>query len=142
MSYATWDGDHEAVRKFAKAVASAIYYLRMKDEHDDQRRSKAWYDEITLLRSASSARIFMDRALILLEQGHRKNSAIATEHWNEDFNPKSLMESVREHTGREFETFRDLFRMYLIQESTYRSGDGTEKSDVADAQSDRKEEDA
>lgn len=112
MSYANWEGDYEAVRKFAKAVASAIYFAR-QSKADEAEKGKVWYDEVVMLRSAPSARAFLERALILLEQGHREHGQIGTVHRNEDYNPSALLASIGE--GRDFETFRDLFRMYLIQ---------------------------
>ncbi|MCF6154893.1 MAG: hypothetical protein E3K36_06505 [Candidatus Brocadia sp.] len=118
MSYGDWKGDHEAVRKFAKAVASAIYFARQSKAGEGE-KGKAWYDEVVMLRSAPSARAFRERALILLEQGHREHGQIGTVHRNEDYNPSALLASIGE--GRDFETFRDLFRMYLIQESTYKA---------------------
>jgi hypothetical protein len=110
-----WRGDFTAVRVFAKAVASAIYHARMlktKDKAEDS--NKAWYDEVTLLRSASSKREFLDRVLILLEQGHREHPFVGTDLRGEAFNPEKLLECIE---GQSFEDFRHLFRMYLIQES-------------------------
>jgi len=119
MSYEKWKGDHESVRKFAKAVASSIYFARQAKEIDKEKKAKAWYDEVTMLRSAPSPKAFKERALILLEQGHKERQNIGTIHWNEDFNPAMLLESIG-NDRQEFEAFRDLFRMYLIQESTYK----------------------
>jgi len=115
MSIGDWEGDHEAVRKFARAVASGIYHARMKGADDPQ---KAWYDEVTLLRSAPSAKAFLERTMILVEQGHREHSQVGTSHRHEDFDPKSLLSSLGSDRNS-FEAFRDLFRMYLVQESTY-----------------------
>lgn len=128
MSYGDWEGDHEAVRKFAKAVASAIYFARQNKAGEGE-KGKVWYDEVVMLRSAPSPRAFRERALILLEQGHREHGQIGTVHRNEDYNPSALLASVGE--GRDFETFRDLFRMYLIQESTYKPKES--KPEVSDA---------
>lgn len=125
MSYGDWKGNHEAVRKFARAVASAIKAAKSPDKNvprDDnwyRQQRKNWYDEVVMLRSAPSPRAFRERALILLEQGHREHGQIGTVHRNEDFDPGELLKSIGE--GRNFETFRDLFRMYLIQESTYKA---------------------
>ena len=118
MSYGDWKGDHEAVQRFAKAVASAIYFAR-QSKADKSEKGKVWYDEVVMLRSAPSPRAFCERALILLEQGHREHGQIGTVHREEDYDPSALIASIGE--GRDFETFRDLFRMYLIQESTYKS---------------------
>ena len=115
MSYGKWHGNHEAVRKLAKAVASGVYYARMKGKDDP---SKEWYDEVTLLRSAPTAKAFIERAMILVEQGHRAHSLVGTAHREEAFDPPALFASVGENRN-DFETFRDLFRMYLVQESTY-----------------------
>jgi hypothetical protein len=71
MSYSDWKGDYETVRKFARAVASGIYHARMAKEQKSEDRQKAWYDEITMLRSAPSSKAFRERAMILIEQGHR-----------------------------------------------------------------------
>lgn len=128
MSYGDWKGDHEAVRKFAKAVASAIYFAR-QCKADESEKGKVWYDEVVMLRSAPSSRAFRERALILLEQGHRDHGQIGTVHRNEDYNPLALLASIGE--GRNFETFRDLFRMYLIQESTYKPNES--EAEVSDA---------
>ncbi len=126
MSYGSWQGDHEAVRKLAKAVASGILYARMKDDagrmKDDPQ--KDWYDEVTLLRSAPRAKAFVERAMILIEQGHRKHSMVGTAHWNQAFDPAALTASIGQSPA-DFETFRDLFRMYLVQESTFRTKDET-----------------
>ncbi len=119
MSYGKWQGDFETVKKFAKAVASSIYFVHQKDAKDT---GKAWYDQITMLRSASSAKAFINRAMIMIEQGHRRNTQIATVHRQEDFDPQSLLASLGENQGT-FETFRDLFRMYLVQENVYKPKD-------------------
>lgn len=120
MTYGNWNGDHEAVRKLAKAVASSIW-VRKKDEGYEERK-KNWYDEITMLRSAPSEKVFVERVLILIEQGHRELEQIGTSHRNEDFNPHALLSSIGSNRN-EFEIFRDLFRMYLIQESTYKKAE-------------------
>lgn len=121
MSYGHWGGNHEAVRKFARSVASGIYYSRMAKETSQEERRKAWYDEVTMLRSASTAKAFVERAMILIEQGHREHSQVGTDHRDEAFDPQALFSSIGSDRGS-FETFRDLFRMYLVQESTYRAG--------------------
>jgi hypothetical protein len=130
MTYGDWQGDHEAVRAFARATASAIYHARMKDRNDRADARKAWYDEVVMLRSSPSPKAFMERALILLEQGHREHSGVATHHRKEDFDPTLILKSLR--PGSDFETFRDLFRMYLLQESTSsaRSGEVNVINDV------------
>ena len=74
--------------------------------------SKRWYDEVATLRSAPNDKAFFNRALNLLELGHRENIFIGTEE-SHRYEPRDLMKSA----GNDFETFRDLFRMYLIQES-------------------------
>ncbi|MBT9142468.1 MAG: hypothetical protein DDT32_01098 [Syntrophomonadaceae bacterium] len=117
MSYGDWQGDYEAVRKLARAVASSIYHARMKREEDP---GKNWYDEVVMLRSAPGPKAFIGRAMILIEQGHREQRQIGTVHRNEDFDPKALLTSVGTDSTS-FETFRDLFRMYLVQESTYKT---------------------
>lgn len=119
MTIGSWQGDHEAVRKFGKAVASGIYYARMvpaKKRGDDAQ--KAWYDEVTMLRSASSWKAFREKAQILIEQGHREHSQVGTTHRDEAFDPSALLASLGKDRSS-FEEFRDLFRMYLVQESTY-----------------------
>jgi hypothetical protein len=121
MSYGKWEGDHEAVRRFAKTVASAIYQARMADPSMNfEEKGKAWYDEIVMLRSAPTAKSFFERALILIEQGKKENQFIGSVDNEEDFDPVLLFKSVGSNRA-EFETFRDLFRMYLIQESGPRS---------------------
>lgn len=115
MSHPGWQGDHQAVRKFARAVASGIYHARMKDA---QNRGKAWYEEVTMLRSAPKPSAFFERALILIEQGHREHDGVGTERRDEAFNPSALIASLN---ADDFETFKVLFRMYLVQESTPRS---------------------
>lgn len=115
MTYKGWEGDLDAVRKFAKAVASAIYYARMKGADDPR---KNWYDEVTMLRSAPSAKAFIERAMILIEQGHREHSQVGTKHRDEAFDPQALFSSIGDDHSS-FEAFRNLFRMYLVQESTY-----------------------
>jgi hypothetical protein len=115
MSHPGWQGDTEAVRKFARAVASGIYHSRMKDADD---KGKAWYDEVTMLRSAAKPSAFFERALILIEQGHREHDGIGTERRDEAFDPHALLASVN---ADQFDTFKVLFRMYLVQESTSRS---------------------
>ncbi len=125
MTYENWKGDHEAVRKLARAVASGIQWSRGRDEKgillDSKEQRKRWYNEVVMLRSAPSAKTFIERVMILIEQGHR-DGQIATVHREEDFDPKALFESIGSNRS-EFETFRDLFRMYLVQESTYKSAD-------------------
>jgi len=126
MTYGNWNGDHEAVRKLARAVASGIYWARGSDKHDDYKEQrKNWYDEVTMLRSAPSAKTFIERVMILIEQGHREHGQVGTAHRDEDFDPKALLDSIGTNRS-EFEMFRDLFRMYLVQESTYKEvGDVT-----------------
>jgi len=125
MSYRSWTGDHEAVRKLARAVASGIHWARGQDEkgnwlpYEDQRKN--WYNEVVMLRSAPTAKVFIERAMIFIEQGHKKNSKVGTVQRDEAFDPALVFKSIGE--GRSsFETFRDLFRMYLVQESTYTGG--------------------
>lgn len=136
MTYGNWQGDYDSVRKFAKAVASGIYNARMRREQNHEDRRKAWYDEVSVLRSSPSAKAFIGRAMILIEQGHREHSQVGTTHRQEDFNPPALLDSIGADRSS-FETFRDLFRMYLVQESTY-----TAKEEPAeeDAGSDTNEE--
>ena len=126
MTYGNWNGDHEAVRKLARAVASGIYWARGRDEHGnwlkDEEQRKNWYNEVTMLRSAPSVRTFRERAMILIEQGHREHGQIGTVHRDENPDPKALLallDSIGTNRS-EFEKFRDLFRMYLVQESTYK----------------------
>lgn len=120
MSYGNWSGDHNAVRKFARAIASAIYQARMIDKKTRDEQNKVWYDEVVMLRSAPTAKAFIERAMILLEQGKRENQFIASVGNKEDFDPSALFASIGDSRS-EFETFRDLFRMYLVQESTPKS---------------------
>lgn len=120
MTYNNWNGDHQAVRKLARAVASGIWVARQKKQNTNADKGKAWYDEVTMLRSAPTAKAFFERALILIEQGHRENSFIGTAANDENFDVAALQESIGKDR-RAFETFRDLFRMYLIQESTPRT---------------------
>jgi hypothetical protein len=133
MTYKNWNGDYDAVRTFAKAVASGIKWARGRDSMgnwlppDEQRKN--WYDEITLLRSAPTFKAFRERALILIEQGHREHSEVGTGHRGEAFDPQALLASVGGDRGPVFESFRDLFRMYLVQAST----DDSKAATVADA---------
>ena len=108
--------DHVAVQKFAKAVASAIYYARQVDAKDTSESNKKWYDEVTLLRSAPSAKAFKERTLILIEQAKKNNPFVGTAANKEDFDPVALLNSIGDDRDK-FEMFRDLFRMYLILES-------------------------
>jgi len=141
MSYGDWQGDHEAVRKFARAVASAIKWARGRDEYGrwlkDSEWRKNWYGEVTMLRSAPSAKAFIQRAMILIEQGHREHGEIGTVHRNEDFDPKAIQETIG-NSRSDFETFRDLFRMYLVQESAYKGKD--DKISVGEQASETSEE--
>ncbi len=109
MAYGQWHGDSESVHKFARAVASAIYYARMKDADDPAKR---WYDEVATLRSSPNPKAFINRSLNLIEIGHRGNTFVGSEE-SHRFEPDSVLQLI----GDEFETFRDLFRMYLVQES-------------------------
>ena len=77
-----------------------------------------------MLRSAPTEKAFRERAMILIEQGHRENWDIGTVHRDEAFDPKSLFDSMGiDRNG--FEKFRDLFRMYLVQESTFPAKEAT-----------------
>lgn len=129
--------DHTTVKKFAKAVSSAIYYARQVDVDKDKADSnKAWYDEVTLLRSASSAKAFKEKALILIEQAKKKNPFIGTAGNQEDFDPVSLLRSIGDDRNS-FEVFRDLFRMYLILESgpkTKKDNSTTDENQKGDQQ--------
>jgi hypothetical protein len=117
MSYGDWQGDHGALRKLAKAVASSIYHTRMKGAENPR---KNWYDEVVMLRSAPSAKAFIERVMILIEQGHREHGQVGTVHREEDFDPTAISAALGKDRS-DFETFRDLFRMYLVQESTYKA---------------------
>jgi hypothetical protein len=119
MSYGDWNGDFEAVHKLAKAVASAIYFARQSKANEGE-KGKAWYDEVVMLRSAPTPKAFFERILILLEQGHREHGQVGTIHRDEIFDPSDLFKSIGKDRS-DFETFRDLFRMYLVQESTYKA---------------------
>lgn len=146
MSFGDWQGDHEAVRKFARAVASGIYHARMAGTNDAGERQKAWYDEVTMLRSAPSAKAFIERAMILIEQGHREHSQVGTTHRDEAFDPSALLASLGKDRSS-FEEFRDLFRMYLVQESTYQvrekePDDGGETETVEESADENGKEDA
>jgi hypothetical protein len=122
MSIGSWHGDHEAVRRFARAVSSGIRWARGRDNNGhwlpDEEQRKNWYDEVTMLRSAPTAKAFVERAMILIEQGHREHSQVGTTHRDEAFDPPALLSSFGKDRSS-FEAFRDLFRMYLVQESTY-----------------------
>ncbi len=118
MSIGNWHGDHEAVRRFARAVSSGIYHARMAGSRNPDERQKAWYDEVTMLRSAPTAKAFFERAMILIEQGQREHPLVGTLHRDEAFDPTLLLSSLGKDRSS-FEAFRDLFRMYLVQESTY-----------------------
>jgi hypothetical protein len=129
MAYGECPGGTGDIQKFARAAAMAIYYGRMdrKDDPDEPAlrravQAKRWYDEVATLRSAPNDRAFFNRALNLLELGHRERTFVGTEE-QQRYDPGELMKSV----GNDFETFRDLFRMYLIQESrgTKRVADAT-----------------
>ncbi len=133
MTVEDWHGDYEAVRKFARAVASGIYYARMMKEDDPNQRQKAWYDEVTMLRSAPTAKAFIERAMILIEQGHRERPQVGTIRWDQAFDPSTLRLSLGESRAL-FEDFRNLFRMYLVQESTRPADNGPER--LADASED------
>jgi hypothetical protein len=89
----------------------------MKGKEDPR---KNWYDEVVMLRSAPSAKVFIERVMILMEQGHREHGQIGTVHRGEDFDPTAIFASLGKDRS-DFETFRDLFRMYLVQESTYKA---------------------
>jgi hypothetical protein len=121
MSYGDWNGDFEAVHKLAKAVASAIYFARQSKAKEGE-KGKAWYDEVVMLRSAPTPKAFFERILILLEQGHREHGQVGTIHREEIFDPSDLFKSIGKDRS-DFETFRDLFRMCLVQESTYKAKD-------------------
>ena len=109
MTYPQRRMDHDAVRKLAKAVSSAIYYTAKNDD------PKHWYNEVVALRNAPHKEAFRRRVLTLIEQSRTRNDWIGTAWRGEAFDPASLMDSMGE--GRSFEEFRDCFRMYLIQES-------------------------
>ena len=114
MSYGEWSGDHDSVRNFARAVSSSIYYARQVGKERAE-WGKAWYDEVTMLRSTGSARAFIERSMILIEQGKKINPLIGSEIRGENFKPQSLFTCIGNKRS-DFETFRDLFRMYLVQE--------------------------
>jgi hypothetical protein len=122
MSYPDSPEDHDAIRKFARAVASGIWHARMKDSDD---KGKAWYDEVTMLRSAAKPAAFFERAMILIEQGHRENGGVGTSGRSEAFDPSAVFKSISED---DFETFKILFRMYLVQESTARPSSRSDES--------------
>jgi hypothetical protein len=133
MSYGNWTGDHDAIRKLARAVSSAIQWARGRNSNGDWRspeeQRKKWYEEVSILRSTPTMKSFIERILILLEQGHREHSQIGASFRDENFDPVAIFNSVGIN-NKDFETFRDLFRMYLIQESAYKSKD--ENNDIHD----------
>jgi hypothetical protein len=146
MSIGDWQGDHEAVRKFARAVSSGIYHARMAATNEADERQKAWYDEVTMLRSSPSPKAFIERAMILIEQGHREHSQVGTTHRDEAFDPSALLSSLGKDRSS-FEAFRDLFRMYLVQESTYQvrekeSADGGETGTAEESADENGKEEA
>ena len=114
MTYGECRDDAGNIHMFARAVARAIYYARMESSDDPAKR---WYDEVATLRSAPNDKAFFNRALNLIELGHRENTFVGTEE-AERFDACELLKSA----GNDFETFRDIFRMYLIQESRPRRG--------------------
>lgn len=128
MMYGECSGDAENIHNFARAVARAIYYARMAGTDNPPKR---WYDEVATLRSAPNDKAFFNRALNLLELGHRENIFVGTED-SHRYDPRNLMKSA----GGDFETFRDLFRMYLIQESRppERVGDASSAGPVSAAE--------
>ena len=67
--------------------------------------------------------------MILIEQGHREHSQVGTAHKHEDFNPQALLNSIGTDRAS-FESFRDLFRMYLVQESTYQAKEEPAEEDT------------
>jgi hypothetical protein len=128
MTYPNRKIDHEAVRKLAKTVSSAIYTLGPKE--DPNKRRQHWYNEVVALRNAPTKESFRHKVLTIIEQGRADNS------WVEKFEPAALLESMGD--GRSaFEEFRDCFRMYLIQESAPRD---KALRDVGDAEPGEEEE--
>lgn len=135
--------DVATVRLLAKAVASAIQWVSGRSQSGNWRtpeeQRKSWYDTVTLLRSSSSPRVFLDRVLILLEQGHKANWAIGTVHRGEAFDPGALLQQMLGGVNqRSFVCFLQLFRMCLIQESTYPTkvggGDDLGSDEAADGE--------
>lgn len=108
--------DHEAVRQFARTVERAIYAARMKEGKEPL---KEWYNEVSILRSAPTHIAFFEHALVLIEQGHKEDSRVK---FYDSFDPVALQESVGK-SRLEFEEFRILFRMYLLQSSRSSSDD-------------------
>jgi len=94
-----------------------------------------------MLRSSSSAKAFVERALVLIEQGHREDSGVGTHRRGEAFAPKALLDSIGEDRAA-FETFRHLFRMYLLQESTWRAKGAEDTEDVGDTEDEAPGEDS
>lgn len=145
MTYSKYEiqtEDHEAVRKLARAVASAIYYARQRPaQNKGEDPGKVWYDEVVMLRSAPSTKVFNERALTLLEQGHKENSFVGTRHNEEDYDPSTLLKFMGDTNRHSFEVFRDLFRMYLIQESTRKKTKGPTTQDAeANVETNRSED--
>jgi hypothetical protein len=102
-----WEGRHyEAVKGFAQATSRAIWTARMSGAND---KGKAWYGEVAALRNASSWDTFRHQVLTLMEQGKKENDWIGIRD-KESWDPQILEESAKD-----FESFRDIFRMYLIQ---------------------------
>jgi hypothetical protein len=138
MSTSLQNGDgfspefYQAVHDFAKAVAAGIYFGREVNEPTHERRRDAWYNEVVALRSAPTARSFIDRAMLLVEQGHRTDSRVGTSHRGENFDPSPWLERV-EQEPKYFAVFRDLFRMYLVQESTYQAASPSGANEVSAA---------
>ena len=113
MTYRERKLDHDAVRRLAKAVSSALYATGPDEK---EKRRKHWYDEVVALRNASSSEAFRRRVLTLIEQSRLKQDWIGTTLRDEAFDPVALMASMGEDRPG-FEEFRDCFRMYLIQQS-------------------------
>lgn len=68
----------------------------------------------------------------MVEQGHKEYSLLGTAHKDEAYDPSKLFDSIGKDRS-EFETFRDLFRMYLIQESTHKQEQEESEPEVSDA---------
>jgi hypothetical protein len=65
--------------------------------------------------------------LILIEQGHREHDGVGTANRDEAFDPAAIMSTT---TAEKFEGFKTLFRMYLVQESTYHGSPESSRSNA------------
>lgn len=113
----------EDLRRFARALSSAIWHTAMKEKVRPEEKYKAWYDRVATLRSAGSPRAFLSQAVSLLEKAKGLRGDLCTSAREEDFDPERICRLFENLDSRAFEKVLLLIRMYLLTHEPTKRGE-------------------